>query len=651
MIAIEKRAFISFGGRSIGRSIVVRFIAAGLALLLVGVMLTPTTQSAAIAWAASNASESVAGEDTSASYSASSVADLPEYYLANDGFLTPVRLQNPWGSCWAFAIAAAVESSILKAQYKLDSSKAPGVALLAGDYSEPKLTGIENGVDISERAIGWFAHELQTEAGAGKQAGEGNQRSDAGDYLTQMAGGSFTSVEAMLTAGQAFVLEASAPYEYNGYAAGASVPWFSNYDNEADASRRADWSLPDGLRTQSDVGWVVTDTLRLKSPSNSQFMNEGNFYKYEGYDAAATTKIKQTLADVGAVAIAIAADAALPMEVVHGNSAAAQPSENMTFSTWSQYNASEKFVDNHAVTIVGWDDTYSAANFAGTESGQPPADGAWLCKNNWGSDALYDSLGGAANATHWGIAENGAATGFFWLSYYDHSIAEPTAYVVAPANSDAAHDDVYQYDYLATSEFLTPISYEQEVTVANVFTPEDTELLTAVSAQTFGVDDKVKIQVYSISDFVEGNEADIFNDARCVFETESVFADAGFHTIELEDPVLLPAGQRFAVAQSISTGADPEYRYLNLEAAFIIDPAVSGLETFATVVANPGETYVNLSGDGWTTLAEFNTWYADFCEENGYPLDMKFGNALIKAYTDGTTMSSGGNQAYQLVKL
>ncbi|MCR5339272.1 MAG: hypothetical protein K6E75_12030 [Lachnospiraceae bacterium] len=48
----------------------------------------------------------------------------------------------------------------------------------------------------------------------------------------------------------------------------------------------------------------------------------------------------------------------------------------------------------HAVEIVGWNDGYSKKNF----SEEPPADGAWLCKNSWG--------------------DIGNSSGYFWMSYY-----------------------------------------------------------------------------------------------------------------------------------------------------------------------------------------------------------------------------------------
>lgn len=649
--------------------------------------ITPLHVARSTAWAQdlenTSESESLATVSTS-----NPLSQLGEYYLANDGFVTPVRLQNPWGSCWAFAIAAALESSILKAQSENASMTALGIALQndsdeaskpgTASYEEPQLTNLNTSIDVSERAIGWFAHELQTEASAGAQAGEGNQRTDASDPTTQMAGGSFTSVEAMLTAKQAIVAETSAPYEYNGYSAGA-LPWYALPSSNGGDAREMDWSLPDTLRTQNDIGWQVRDVLHLKSPAVSQFVNDGS-YIYQNYDPKATQSIKDTLANIGAVAIALSTETSLPQEVATGNSSLAQPADSFTFSTWSQYDASSNFVADHAVTIVGWDDSYSASNFAGTASGQPPADGAWLCKNDWGSDALFAEMGASGDSIKWGIPTEAGATGFFWLSYYDHTISTPTAFVVEPI--DAGYDSTYQYDYLSNSEFYIPSSHEQELWVANIFTAEDTELLEAVSAQTFGEGDTVNIAICMIPDVdanasadadAEGadigsggtenygtdgtSEADAIDEsfalhsAHPIYEAEKSFIEAGFHTIALDKPVLIAKGQRFAIMQSISSGANPKSRYLNLELSFTADPAETGSDTFARVVANEGETYVDFFGDGWVSLADFNAWYADYCAEKGSSVDVKYGNALIKAYTNTTTMATDTSQTYELVAL
>lgn len=627
-----------------------------------------------VAWAQDSSAES---EGLSTISFSNPNAQLGEYYLGNDGLITPVRLQNPWGSCWAFAIAAALESSILKAQAETGSITALGAALQGGagegeggetaadasKYEEPQLTGMNTSIDLSERAIGWFAHQLQTEASAGDQAGEGSRRTDEDNAMTQMAGGSFTSVEAMLTAGQAIVAETTAPYQYNGYSDGGT-PWYAPSKTSGIDARYRDWSLPEELRTQNDVGWRVRDVLRLESPSVSNFASDGS-YTYQTYDAEATQAIKDTLVNIGAVAIALSAETSLPQEVLTGRGGTAQPTEHFSYSTWSQYEASNTFIADHAVTIVGWDDSYSAANFAGTESGQPPADGAWLCKNDWGSDALFAEMGRPDDSLRWGIESEGSATGFFWLSYYDHTISAPTAFIVEPTSD--GYDSIYQYDYLANSEFYVPGSYEQDLWVANVFTAEDTELIEAVSAQTFSEGDTVKIKICMLPaasgedpENVEGSKGGVgaqmiesheLDSAQPVYEAEKSFITAGFHTIDLEAPILVAKGQRFAIMQSIVSGTNPDSRYLNLELAFMTDPTETGQDTFASVVVNEGETYVDLSGEGWVNIADFNAWYADFCAENGSPVDVKYGNALIKAYTNETTMSDGSGQIYELAAL
>lgn len=61
-----------------------------------------------------------------------------------------------------------------------------------------------------------------------------------------------------------------------------------------------------------------------------------------------------------------------------------------TFSSTSQ-------IEGHAITVVGWDDTYSRKNFK--TNYQPVNDGAWLCKNSWGT--------------------NTGDNGYIWISYED----------------------------------------------------------------------------------------------------------------------------------------------------------------------------------------------------------------------------------------
>ncbi len=80
---------------------------------------------------------------------------------------------------------------------------------------------------------------------------------------------------------------------------------------------------------------------------------------------------------------------------------------------------------NHAVLIVGWDDSFAASNFHHT----PAGDGAFIVKNSYGT-----SFG---------------AGGYFYVSYYDTALgrAEPMA-VFDGAQPTTNYSRVYQYDPL-----------------------------------------------------------------------------------------------------------------------------------------------------------------------------------------------------------
>ena len=143
---------------------------------------------------------------------------------------------------------------------------------------------------------------------------------------------------------------------------------------------------------------------------------------YLGYDQSAVDAIKEELMNGRAVCIGYHSEHSKPFE---------EPADNdINYISvddegrWLQY-VYDCALPSHAVTIVGWDDTIKRESFADHSNdangdGQahlPDGDGAFLCKNSWGS-----ATRGFPNNpfSKWGnVDENGFNTGYFYLSYYD----------------------------------------------------------------------------------------------------------------------------------------------------------------------------------------------------------------------------------------
>ncbi len=92
---------------------------------------------------------------------------------------------------------------------------------------------------------------------------------------------------------------------------------------------------------------------------------------------------------------------------------------NTTLPVYSYNNVSDTLKDSHAIQIVGWDDNYSKDNFLI----KPSKNGAWLCKNSWGS--------------YW------SKDGYFWMSYESLTQKFWGLTVTADAN----------YDYYVNKEY------------------------------------------------------------------------------------------------------------------------------------------------------------------------------------------------------
>lgn len=221
---------------------------------------------------------------------------------------------------------------------------------------------------------------------------------------------------------------------------------------------------------------------------------------------------KQLLMDVGPITI--------------NYYASGENTYNEETSAW--YN-SENSSSDHAVLLIGWDDAYSKENFC--QGNQPENDGAWLIRNSWDTD--------------WGD------DGYFWLSYEDKSIESGNAYLLEEKNNYAKN---YQHDITGWAYSLG-ISDDSEqaktVTAANIFTAEGNEMLEAVSFYTTDAGTE-----YSISIYTGVEEGKPESGTLALEKQTGRELYAGYHTIELNQPVKLEKGKRFSIVVTLT---NPEY--------------------------------------------------------------------------------------------
>ncbi len=440
---------------------------------------------------------------------------LPSKYDSRDyNLVTSVKNQNPYGSCWAHAAVASIESYMIK-------------------YGIPVGTGAAatTSLNLSETQHCFFNYTYAYDAEGMLTGDKSNALQDT--CLDQGGNGEMSAYTLMRWTGAADETETALQYSRASSVVSSGLD--SKYAYQYDVSH-----------VQNTV-WI---------PGSS------------------TDDVKRAIMEYGA-----------------GNISYYETGNAYTYIC----NTNTNNYANHAITLIGWDDSIAVSNFKPSRPSKP---GAWICKNSWGTSQF----------------ENG----YCYISYEDVSVNDGYIYFY-----DAEPIDNYQHNYQYDGSCNVVcygkgwpsgqdyyVGFANNTKVANVFTAKGNEVLRAVAYCNWDEAMKYAVEIYKNP--VKGDPSS----GTLMSTQRGSFTFAGYYTIPLDTPVALAPGDTFSVVitQNVAVAdEDGIYVHTPYDATFNNSSVVSWS---SWVHANHGDTsYYQEPGGAWTD-----------CPDNG--------DYRIKAYTD-----------------
>ena len=427
----------------------------------------------------------------------------------------PVRDQANFGTCWDFSTIAPVE------------------------FREIKNNRADKSIDLSELYLGLGIYKTRENPIVGNDAAVSeivpkvSEDEKASDAFLLDNGGNHLLTGQYLSKGFGFVSENELPYA-------------ESAEDTKDYKRDPRFDENDNLMN-----------IDLDALADKEIYDLTDLYAADIHDENGMKVVKEALMQNGAVGIFF--DAETSGDKLFNSY------YNEKYNAYYCYNSGGQ---NHLVTVVGWNDSFSRSNF----NEDPGHDGAWLVRNSW-ADTDKDFYN---------------YNNYFWLSYYDKGLTNG-AYIFEVTKDVKRYDNNYYYD----SQIHSIRSATVGTSVANVYKvqKDSNEYLKEVTLEIPEETD-YEIEIYrNLKDGGSPTDGIKLEEST----TKGEFALPGIYTVPLAAPALLEKDTSFSVV--VRTGKSSVCYESDLELKKV--KSKCGLKN--------GQSFYLKNGE-WIDLADDEDW-------------------------------------------